>query len=105
MLHEEITSRIIGCAYTVYNILGSGYLESAYEKCMMIELQRESLRAESQVPIAINYKGFPVGNFIADIVVEGVIIVELKAVENIMKIHEVQLVNYLNATGKEVACS
>lgn len=100
--HEELTEKIIGCAYRVYNTMGSGFLESIYEKCMMIELEKQGLEVESQMGIVVRYDGEVVGEFQADIVVEDTIIVELKSVRTIVRAHEVQLVNYLVATGKPV---
>ena len=102
MEFEKITEEIIGCAYTVHNTMGYGFLESVYEKCLLIELRTAGLNCESQKPIIVQYEGEVVGNFIADILVEDAIILELKSVKSIAKIHEVQLVNYLVATGKEV---
>lgn len=102
MLHSELTEQIIGCAYKVYNKMGGGYLESVYEKCMSIELEGAGLNAEFQKPIQVFYNGIAVGDFIADLVVNDTVIVELKAVKNIVKAHEVQLVNYLVATNKPV---
>ena len=80
--------------------MGSGFLESVYEKCMMIELKNLNLDAEAQQPIKVYYSDMVVGEFIADIIVNDLIILELKAVQKINKIHEVQLVNYLVATRK-----
>ena len=102
MQHQELTEKIIGCAYLVYNHMGSGFLESVYEKCLMIELRKAGFRAESQVPIIVKYEDEVVGEYFADILVEDAIILELKAVSKIIQAHEVQLVNYLVATGKEV---
>ena len=102
MEHEELTEKIIGCAYRVYNTMGFGFLESVYEKCMLIELRKAGLRAESQHPIQVHYDGEVVGDFIADIVVEDTVIVELKSVRGLSVAHDVQLVNYLVATGKQV---
>jgi len=102
MEHKELTEKIIGCAYQVYNRMGFGFLESVYEKCMLIELHREGLSAESQKPITVYYDKVTVGEFIADIVVNDTVILELKSVRRIIEAHEVQLVNYLVATGKEV---
>ncbi len=102
MKYEELTKKIIGCVYNVYNSLGFGYLESVYEKALMVELNLAGLEAKSQVPIAIKYRDYTVGDFIADIVVEDKIILELKSVKHLSKIHEIQLVNYLVATGKDV---
>ena len=102
MLHEELTKKIIGCAYRVYNKMGFGFLESVYEKCMLIELRKAGLQASSQQPVTVHYDGEVVGEFVADIVVEDTVIVELKSVRRIVVAHEVQLVNYLVATEKPV---
>jgi len=102
MEHKEITEKIIGCAYKVYNQMGSGFLESVYEKCMMIKLKSLGLDAEAQKPIKVYYDDVIVGEFMADIIVNGSIILELKAIRKINKIHEVQLVNYLVATGQSL---
>ena len=102
MQYEDITGKIIGCAYQVYNTMGFGYLESVYEKCLMIELSKAGLNAESQKPITVFYSGEIVGNFIADIIVDDTIIIEIKSVKHLAKAHEVQLVNYLVATKKPV---
>ncbi len=102
MEYQGITEKIIGCAYRVYNKMGFGFLESVYEKCMMIELSKVGLSADFQCPITVYYEGEVVGNFIADIVVNQDIIVELKSVRQLNKAHEVQLVNYLTATQKPV---
>ena len=82
--------------------MGFGFLESVYEKCMLIELRKEGLNAEAQRPITVSYDNEIVGEFKADIIVENTIILELKSVKRIIKAHEVQLVNYLVATGKPV---
>jgi len=100
--YKEITEKIIGCAYRVYNKMGFGFLESVYEKCMLIELHKAGLIAEAQKPITVYYDDQIVGEFVADIIVNDAIILELKSVRRIIKVHEVQLVNYLVATGKPV---
>ena len=102
MEYKELTEKIIGCAYRVYNKMGFGFLESVYEKCLMIELKKAGLAAESQVPIHVKYDEEVVGEFIADILVEGVIILELKSVKRIVRAHEIQVVNYLTATHIEI---
>lgn len=102
MDHEELTEKIIGCAYGVYNRMGYGFLESVYEKCLLIELRKAGLRVESQRPIRVHYEGEVVGEFVADILVEDTVIVELKSVRKLAVAHEIQLVNYLVATGKPV---
>jgi GxxExxY protein len=102
MEFKDLTEKIIGCAYRVYNKMGFGFLESVYEKCLLIELRKAGLRAEYQKPIIVRYDGEVVGEFVADIVVEDTIILELKSVRRIVVAHEIQLVNCLVATGKPV---
>ena len=102
MEYRELIEKIIGCAYAVYNNMGFGFLESVYEKCLLIELEKAGLQAESQKPIDVLYEGQLVGQFVADIVVNDTVILELKSVRRIGTAHEVQLVNYLVATGKPV---
>ncbi len=102
MDYHEITETIIGCAYRVYNKMGYGFLESVYQNCLLIELKKSGLGSESQKPIKVYYDNEIVGDFIADIIVDDAIILELKSVRQIIKAHEVQLVNYLAATGKPV---
>ena len=102
MEYKELTERIIGCAYRVYNKMGFGYLESVYEKCMLIELRKAGFDIESQKPIRVQYDGEVVGDFIADILVNDTVILELKSVRKLVEAHEVQLVNYLVANGRPV---
>ena len=102
MEYAEITEKIIGCAYRVYNKMGFGFAESVYENCLMIELGKAGLQFESQKPITVCYEGKNVGDFFADLLVEDEIIVELKSVRHLAQRHEVQLVNYLVATGIDV---
>ena len=102
MEYSEITEKIIACAYKVYNKMGYGYLESVYEKCMLIELAKIGLNVESQKPLKVIYEGQVVGDFVADIVVNDTVIVELKSVSKIVKAHEIQLVNYLVTTKKPI---
>ncbi len=102
MQYKEITEKIIGCAYIVYNKMGYGFLESVYEKCLLIELRNAGLKAESQQAITVCYENQIVGDFVADIIVEDSVILELKSVRRLAKVHEAQLVNYLVATGKEI---
>ena len=102
MEYKDITETVIGCAYRVYNKMGFGFLESVYEKCLLIELRKAGLDTESQEPITVYYDSEIVGEFVADIIVNDTIILELKSVRRVSKAHEVQLVNYLVATGKPV---
>ena len=102
MENKILTESIIGYAYRVYNRMGFGFLESVYEKCMLIELNKTGLNADSQKPIKVYYDNEIVGDFVADIIVNDTIILELKSVRRIIRAHEVQLVNYLVATRKSV---
>ena len=102
MEYEQLTEKIIGCAYRVYNKMGFGFLESVYEKCLMVELRKAGLQAEPQKAITVHYEGQVVGEFVPDMVVEDTLILELKSVKQINVAHEIQLVNYLVATGKPV---
>ena len=102
MEQENQTHKIIGCAYKVYNTLGFGFLESIYHKAMRIELAEAGLSAESEEPLKVHYKDKTIGEFAVDIYVENEIIVELKSVEHLVKAHEVQVVNYLTASKKEI---
>jgi len=99
---NELTKKIIGSAYTVHSNLGKGFLEKVYENAMVIELRELGLSVQQQTPIKVNYKGENVGEYYADLVVENKIICELKSVETLLKTHEVQLVNYLTATNKDI---
>ena len=101
-MHGELTRKIIGASMKVFNTLGSGFLESVYEKALAVELTNLGIAFETQRPISVLYEGQSVGLFYADVFVEGKVIVELKATETLSKIHEVQLVNYLQATGVDV---
>lgn len=102
MEHEGLTRQIIGCAYKVFNTMGHGFLESVYENCMLIELRKLGLNVTNQHKIQVRYEGVVVGDFDADLFVDGKVIVELKAVRTLINIHEVQLVNYLKATGIDI---
>ena len=102
MLHSDITDKIIGAAYEVHGILGQGFMEKVYENALAAELRRSGLDVKQQRPITVHYKGDVVGEYFADLVVESTVIVELKAVSSIEPVYEVQLVNYLRATGLQV---
>jgi len=99
MDRRALTERGIGCAYNVHNGLGAGFLEKVYENAMCLELDRSGISARQQAPIPVKYRGQVVGDFAADLLIEDRLVVELKAVQQITKEHEVQLVNYLAATG------
>jgi len=100
--YKELTERIIGIFYRVYNNLGYGFLEKVYENAMMIEFKRDDIHAISQYPIKVFYEGEIVGEYFTDILVDDKIIVEIKAVRSIAIENEAQLLNYLKATDKEV---
>jgi len=102
MKYEDITKAIIGCAFEVSNELGVGFIESVYEKAMVIAMEQKGLSSQTQHPIKVMFRQKCVGDFYADILVEGVVIIELKAVKAIAPEHQAQLINYLNATGIEV---
>lgn len=102
MLHEELTSKIIGAYFKVYNTLGYGFLEKVYENSLKIELMKLGFKVEQQKNIKVFYDGFDVGEYFADLIVDDIVILELKAAENLCEEHEAQLINYLKATDKEV---
>lgn len=102
LLHQEITDQILQSFYKVYNKLGYGFLEKVYENALIIELNECGLKCEAQLPISVYYNNQRVGNYFADLIVEDLIIIELKAAESIDEAHEIQLINYLKATKIEV---
>lgn len=102
LIHEELTYKVIGCAFEVHKVLGPGFLESAYEVAMKIELIAGNLEAESQKQFPLNYKGTRIKDFFCDLVVEDKVIVELKAISKITDIERAQLLNYLKVTGIKV---
>lgn len=101
-LHSEITGTILECFFKVYNTMGYGFLEKVYERALVIELQSAGLSCAAQLPIKVFYEGEEVGEYFADILVEDVVIIELKAAEGLREEHEFQLINYLKATDVEV---
>ncbi len=101
-IHSELTDKIIGCAYDGYKQLGYGFMEKVYENAMMIKLPQRGLEVVQQAPINVYFDDQLVGEYFADILVNNKVIVELKAVSLLSKASEVQLVNYLKATGIKV---
>ena len=99
---NELTYQINGAIFEVNRVLGAGFLEKVYENALLIELIARGLKAENQIPIKVQYKGKEVGEYYADIVVEKQVILELKALDSLQKIHEAQLLNYLKATGYKI---
>jgi GxxExxY protein len=102
MEHEELTHKIIGCTYKVFNELGFGFLESVYQNAMIIELNKSELKTEAEKPLKVYYDKQVVGDYYIDLYIEDTVIVELKSVEHLNKQHEVQLVNYLTGTKKDI---
>jgi len=102
LLYKELTEKIIKCFYKVYDALGEGFLESVYEKALMIEFEEACIKAESQRNLNVHYKGRLVGDFKADIVIEDKLVIEIKAVSRLVPQHEAQLINYLKATGLKI---
>jgi len=101
-LHKELTSQVINAFYKVYNTLGYGFMEKVYENAMRIELTKMGVFVEQQKNIKVYYETEMVGDYFADLIVNELVIVELKAAENICEEHETQLLNYLKATDIEV---
>jgi len=99
---DDLTYKINGAIFEVNKVLGAGFMEKVYEKSLIIEFRNMGMRAKAQVPIDVIYKGELVGEYFADIVVEDKVILELKAVESLQKIHEAQLLNYLKATKYKI---
>ena len=102
MLYSEITDKIINSFYKVYNLLGYGFLEKVYENAFVIELKNAGFNVLQQQNIKVYYDHHVVGDYFADIIVNDVIILEIKAAENLRDEHKYQLINYLKATDKEV---
>ena len=100
--HEELTAKIISVYYDVYNELGHGFLESVYHRAMLCALNQSGLRAESEVALPVSFRGTTVGDFRADIVVENVVLIELKTVQALENEHIAQVINYLKATPIEI---
>lgn len=102
MLYEELTGKILQACFEVSNELGIGFIESVYEKALLVALKQKGLKAESQVPINVKFRQVIIGEFYADILVEDKILLELKAVNSLINDHKVQIINYLKASSLEV---
>ena len=100
--HSEITEAVIGCAFEVIKELGPGFLESVYEKALLVALHQKGLSAVAQHPLKVSFRGENVGEFFADILVERKVLLELKVVKALTPEHQAQLINYLHASGIEV---
>jgi GxxExxY protein len=101
-LYEELTGKVIGCFYRVFDELRGGFLESVYEQALLIELMDAGLQAENQKKVDVFYKTQKVGDFKADVIVEEKIIIEVKAISDLLPVHEAQLLNYLRATNMKL---
>jgi GxxExxY protein len=99
--HWELTHRIIGASFEVHRTLGHGFLERVYAAALMQELTSLGLKARSEVPIPVQYKGVEIGVYYADILVEDAVICEIKAIKALTREHEAQVLHYLKATGIE----
>jgi GxxExxY protein len=102
LLYEDLTRVIIAACFEVSNALGVGFLESVYEKALVMALNQRGLKAQTQVPINVKFKGAIVGQFFADVVVENKVLLELKAVETVSPAFQAQVINYLHASDIEV---
>ena len=102
MLHSDLTEKIIKAFFTIYNKLGYGFLEKVYENALIIELEKFGLSVVKQKKITVKYDGKKVGEYFADLIVNEIVIIELKAAEGLVDAHKNQLINYLKATDKEV---
>jgi len=102
MLYQELSEKVLAACFEVMNELGAGFLESVYEKALLIALRDKGLDVDAQVPLIVKFRGEKVGEFFADILIENKIIVELKAAKALLPEHQAQLINYLKATGIEV---
>ncbi len=99
---DKITETVIGCGYRVSNALGTGFLERVYENALALELRKAGMEVEQQKPLKVLYDGVVVGEYAPDILVNGLVIVELKTAKAIDEAHQAQLLNYLRATGLHV---
>jgi GxxExxY protein len=102
LIASDITERVIGVFFAVYNELGAGFVESVYQNAMALALRESGLKVEQQYPLTVSFRGETVGEFRVDLLVEETVVLELKALAQLTPTHEVQLVNYLKATGAPV---
>jgi GxxExxY protein len=103
LLHRDLTYKLIGFGMQVHRELGHGFLEKVYENSLMVLFRKAGVVAQQQVPIKVRFEGEIVGDYYADILVENSVILELKVAEKITKIHKAQTLNYLKATGIDLA--
>jgi GxxExxY protein len=99
---DSLTEQVLGAVFEVSNTLGAGFLEKVYERALLRELALRGIRATSQASLKVTYKGYSVGEYFADILVEGALVVELKCVDHLTHEHTAQCLNYLKASGRTV---
>ncbi len=102
LLHGSVTREIIGAFYSVYNAVGYGLPEAAYQRGLLVELGIRGVETEREVPVTVTYKGVSIGAYRTDLIVDGQVVVECKVAEKILPAHEMQLLTYLRATGLAV---
>jgi GxxExxY protein len=100
--HKELSEKIIASAYNVHKELGNGFLEKVYKNALLVELGEAGVKCTAEFPLKVKYHNIVVGDYFADIIADDKIVIEVKAVSKLESVHEVQLVNYLKATGIEV---
>jgi GxxExxY protein len=99
---NQITEKVLGCAYRVANSLGCGFLEKVYENALAHELRKSGLRVAQQTSVVVQYDGIVAGEYVADLLVEDRVLLELKAAKALDEIHQAQCINYLKATGLRI---
>jgi GxxExxY protein len=102
MIFDELTGKILEASFEVSRELGAGFLETVYEKALLVALRHKGIKAVCQVPLHVRFRGVVVGDFFADILVEEKVLIELKAVGRVVSGHKAQAINYLKATGIEI---
>lgn len=102
LLYGDLVGQIVGAPFEVHNVLGYGFLEKVYENALVVELAKRGVKVDAQKALQVKYKDAIVGDYVADLIVEDKVIVELKAEDTYNKQHEAQLLNYLKATGLKV---
>jgi GxxExxY protein len=102
LLYSEVTEKVLGVYYDIYNEIGHGLLESVYNNCMYLALTKAGLSVRREVPVPVYFRGEDVGQFKADLMVNGCVLIELKAVQSLDRSHEAQVMNYFRATELEV---
>jgi GxxExxY protein len=102
IIYEDLSFQLMSAVFEVHNVLGSGFLEKVYENALVKEFGIRNIPVETQKGIAVSYKGENIGSYYADLLVDNKIIIELKSVEKLTRLHEAQLLNYLKASGMKL---